>query len=86
MPKYNVHIYPIVRVQVREVEAETPEAAIKQAEALVDLHRLFAGDSPAHPHIVSIEYADDMDGFLVDEAGDPEHLKSTFYDAEYRPI
>mgnify|MGYP001558073700 CR=1 FL=1 len=84
MPKYHVHLYPIVRVLVSEVEAETPEAAIKQAEALVDLRRLFSGLDG--PHVVSTEYADDMDGFLVDEGGDPEHLKSTFYDAKYRPL
>ena len=84
MPKYHVHLYPIVRVLVSEVEAETPEAAIKQAEALVDLYKLFSGLGGAH--VVSIEYADVMDGFLVDEAGGPERLKSTFYDAEYRPL
>jgi hypothetical protein len=82
MPKYQVHVYPAVRVLVTDIEAETPEAAMKQAEELVDLHRLF--DGLGGPHVVSLEYADDIDGFLVDVDGDPEHKLSAWYDGERR--
>ena len=86
MPKYTVHLYPIVRVLVRDVEAESQVEAIKKAEALVDLHRLFRYASRSGGHVASVEYVDDMDGFLVDEDGDTEHEKSTWYVADYEPI
>ena len=84
MPKYHVHLYPIVRVLVRDVEADSQVEAIKKAEELVDLDRLFAG--LGGPHVASMEYADGIDGFLVDEDGDTEYGRSTCYDIEYRPI
>jgi hypothetical protein len=31
-----------------------------------------------------VEYADDIDGFLVDVDGDPEHKLSAWYDGERR--
>jgi hypothetical protein len=84
MPKYHVHLYPIVCVTVRDVEAESQVDAIKKAEDLVDLDRLFAG--LGGPHVASIQYADGLDGFLVDEDGDTEHERSTCFDMEYEPI
>lgn len=84
MPKYHVHLYPIVCVTVRDVEAESQVDAIKKAEELVDLHRLFAG--LGGPHVASMEYADEIQNFLVDEDGDTAYEKTTVYDAEYRPI
>lgn len=84
MPKYHVHLYPIVCVTVRDVEAESQVEAIKKAEELVDLDGLFAG--LGGPHVASMQYADDISGFLVDEDGDTEHERSTCYDKEYRPV
>ena len=84
MSKYTVHLYPIVRVTVRDVEAASQVEAIKKAEEMVDLHKLFA--NLAGHNVYSIEYADDLDGFLVDEDGDPDHERSTYYDKEYRPV
>ena len=84
MPKYHVHVYPIVRVLVRDVEAESQEEACKKAESMVDLNQLFT--NIAGHNVYSVEYADDIDGFLVDEDGDTEHNLSTWYDKQYRPI
>ena len=81
MPKYDIHLYPIVRVTVRDVEAEDQVAAIKKAEEIVDLNRFFHGLDV--PHILSVEYADDSDGFLVDEDGDTQHQRTASYDASY---
>ena len=58
MPKYDVHIYPIVRLRVAGVEADSPEEAARRAEESLDLHRLVACGAA--------EYAEDLDGFLVD--------------------
>lgn len=84
MPKYHVHIYPIVRVLVRNVEADSQEEACKKAEQMAELDKLFAGLRGLP--VASIEYADDLDGFWVDEDGDPDHERSTGYDKEYQPI
>ena len=88
MPKYHVHIYPVVRVLVRDVEAESQEEACKKAEAMVDLDHCFYNVHSLRPggQVLAGEYADAVDGFLVDEDGDAEHAKSTFYDAEYHPL
>ena len=39
--KYEVHIYAIVRVKVVDVEAESQQEAIRNAEARCDLYALF---------------------------------------------
>jgi hypothetical protein len=77
MPKYHVHVYPVVRVPVADIEADSPEEACQKAEQAIDFSNLFSQPGT--------EYADDIDGFLVDEEGDPEHKLSAWYDGEYRP-
>ncbi len=58
MPKYDVHIYAIARRKVSSVDADSPQGAARKAEGLVDLHQdISAGHA---------EYADDIEGFLVD--------------------
>ena len=81
MPTYHVWLYPIVKVRVSNVEADNQVEAIKKAEQLVNFEALFA--NLGGPYIDGIAYADDVDGFLVDEAGDSEHVKSTFYDLDF---
>ena len=58
MPHYDVHIYAITRVKVARVEADSPQAAAREAERSVDLHQLVAASRA--------EYAEDIEGFLVD--------------------
>ena len=75
----------MVRVLVRDVEAESQVEAIKKAESRVDLTRLFRHRALPPASVASVEYADAIESFLVDEDGDTEHERSTVYDAEYRP-
>ena len=77
MPKYHVHVYPVVVVFVPNIEADSKVEACKKAETAMDWDR-FA-------ERLGLWYADKIDGFLVDEDGDTEHANSTFYDAEYHP-
>lgn len=88
MTKYNVHLHPIVCVTVHAIEAKTQVEAIEQAEALVDLGKLFAGLTGPHwdINVAAIRYAEGMDGFLVDEVGDTRHERSRCYDNDYQPI
>jgi len=78
MKRYNIYIFPIVRVKVSGVEAEDQVEAIKKAEEMIDLHSLLDRDE--------FEYAEDIDCFLVDEEGDEERLNSCWYDKKYRPL
>ena len=74
MNRYHVHVYPVFRVRVPDVEADSPEEACEKAEQAVNFAQF------AH---LGLEYADGIDGFLVDEDGDTEHQRSASYDANY---
>lgn len=89
---YSVHVYASVRVKVCGVSADLlPEAAIKYVEDRIDLSRLFDRESNQVPAgtltdhqlwIDHVEYAEGIEGFLVDHPNDPEYQKSTFYDQD----
>jgi hypothetical protein len=69
---HNVHIYAVVRVEARNVEAENHPEAINKAEGKVGLHqRLTRGNDQ--------EYAEEINCFLVEEVGDPDCLNSRWY-------
>ena len=61
MPKYRVHIYALVRVPV-DLEAPTPIEAARKAENETDLY-----SAVKRQHI---EYAEDVESYLVDELND----------------
>ena len=68
--KYTVHVYTVVRVPV-EVEADSQLGAVKQAREM---------DWYKGVHGPGMEYADQIDSFLVDEEGDEDHLRSCHYE------
>ena len=76
MKAYNVHLYALVRVTVREVLAETPTEAIDEAIEAIDLTVLFdrLGEK-------DVAYAEDIPSALVDEVGDAQYEHSQCYDA-----
>lgn len=79
--KYDVHLFPIVRVIVQGVNADNQAEAIAQALAKrPDLNMLLHRPSGGY------EYADEISHFLVDEADDPEHLNSQFYEADGKTL
>ena len=89
MPKYHVHVYPIVRVLVPDVEAEDQMEACKKAEQMVNFDSLFNWEpsgGATYRGVEHVDYADEIAGFLVDEDGDTEHESSTSYDGDYEPI
>lgn len=78
--KYNVHIYGVVRAKVVGVEAESQQDAIKKVED-IDLDAVFTRRASEIPCTVAcVEFADDVESYLVDEEGDPEHMKTREYD------
>ena len=75
MPRYTVHLFPIVRVAV-QVDADNPKAAILKAEQQQDLYQHFDG-------LTNTEFAEEMSHYLVDdETNDPDHEHSQFYPGE----
>ena len=75
--KYTVWAFPIVRVSV-EVEAASHEEAMRKVDEETNFHDLLnRGD---------IVWAEDMDGFHVDEENDPEYERSAWYDKHYVPL
>ena len=85
--KYDVHAYCVVRVKVKDIEADSQEQAITRATNSVSFNLILdqAGD-PEEP-IRSVEFDDDFVGYLVDERGDEQFEKSRFYvDAHHAKV
>jgi hypothetical protein len=74
--KYNVHVFAVVRVAIKGVEAANQVEAIKQAEACVDFNALLDRGPDC-------EYAEQVDSYAVDEVGDEEYLNSRYYNPDY---
>ncbi len=75
--KYTVHIYPICRVTLLGIEADSQEEAIKKAEAQANLYALCSA---------GVEYAEGIDSFHVDEENDPHYERSCSYDGDGKTI
>ncbi|MBZ5499059.1 MAG: hypothetical protein LAP85_21890 [Acidobacteriia bacterium] len=76
--RYNVHIFAVVRVKVPDVEAVSHQDAIKKAVESTDLNEVFDRVSPV-PGVEHTEYGEEISHYLVDEVGDEECRRSTFY-------
>jgi len=92
--KYDVHIYPIFRVKVSGIEANSPAEAAKIAEERCDFHEFngtqeFAAINPPTQkpdglliaQNMVLDYAEDIDSFLVDEVeqhGDKVNVVKSF--------
>ena len=74
--KYSVHLFPIVRVKISDIEASSQAEAIKAAKELWNPDSITAKGGPKP------KYAHEMSHFLVDEVGDEEHQNSQFYEAD----
>ncbi len=73
--KYNVHLYPRIRVKVMDVEAKSQSQAIDRAEQGIDIHRMLRAIPKGVLVALGIEYAeyeDDLREAIVDEHDDPE--------------
>ncbi len=75
LKKFNVHLFPVVRVKISDIEAASQTEAIEKARELRDLETLSELDP-------DVTYADEISHFLVDEQGDDEHEHSQFYEAD----
>ena len=83
--KHDVHIFAVVRVKRAGIEAGSHAAAVKQAmEQFQDLYELFATPNLRRlpEGVTDVEFGEEFSHFLVDEADDPEHERSTWHNAK----
>ena len=73
--RYHVHLFPVVRVKVPNIEADSPEQAIAEAEDQVDFYRLLDQTTPYEQ-----DWPEEIAYYLVDPLvpGDEEEVN---YDA-----
>lgn len=92
MPRFYVHRYDVVRIKV-SVDAKDQASAMVTADEFLaggylgrNLTREWIGSEfealVEAPILIHIEPAEETTGYLVDEAGDPEYLKTRSYDAD----
>lgn len=82
MPKFNVHIFAVVRVKICDVEAESQIEAIAAACQSVNLDGLFNNIQDrlgADRNVSEVEFGDEITHYLVDEDGDEDFERSQDY-------
>ncbi|MGI9376017.1 MAG: hypothetical protein ACR2PC_07990 [Tsuneonella suprasediminis] len=84
MKPHLVQVYTTIRVKVA-VTAKDHVDAMHQAEAIVGRGIFPVRLLPNAAAVLDAEPAEEITGFLVDEADDPEFENSRSYDVEYRP-
>lgn len=77
--RYDVHLYPVVRVKVPDIEADSHREAVKRARNRVDLDRQLSLTIHDGIHVLDIEYAEDLAYYLIDEVGGANHARSAWY-------
>ncbi|MDD2766074.1 MAG: hypothetical protein PHE83_19090 [Opitutaceae bacterium] len=91
---YHVHAYATVRVKVCGIKARSHKEAMEKADAILadeldvacqrmfhspDVHDKLRGE------IAEVAYADEIAGYLVDEAGDEGYKNSRSYGSGHEP-
>lgn len=72
----DVHLYCLVRLKVRDVDATSDEDAIEQAQERYDLDRLFQRGLPRHADDSDYtEFAEEIQYIMIDDADDREEYQ-----------
>ncbi len=82
--KHFVHVYTVVRVKV-EVEAEDHQSAMAAADTLLLGNGFAVSLIPRGKGVIEADYAEEVVGYLVDEADDPEYERSRNYGPDHQP-
>jgi hypothetical protein len=83
MNRFYVHVYTTIRVKVA-VTADDQADAMRRADLVVSGGMFPVRLLPNRAETLEAEPAEEVTGYLVDEADDPEFENSRFYDAERR--
>ena len=76
--RFNVHLYPVVRLVVSGVEAASHQDAVEKAIEQTDLCTRFASADG--------EYAEEISHFLVDVVGDDDYAQSWWFYSRQSPL
>ena len=76
MPKYDVHLYAVLRFTVRGVETGSMEEACKKAEQVIDAEAIKSAMRGGSEH--EAEFDEEVIEALVDVQGDEDFSKSTW--------
>ncbi len=82
--RFHVHVYAVIRVKVAIVAVDQP-AAMAAADAIALDRGLAVRLTPTCPQMIEAEYADEVTGYLVDEIGDEDFLRSRSYGPDHAP-
>ncbi|WIW89938.1 hypothetical protein K3M67_06565 [Sphingobium sp. V4] len=82
--RHFVHVYAVIRVKVA-VDARDHHSAMKTADDLLFANGLAVRLVPAAQTVLEAEYAEEVTGYLVDEAGDDEFVRSRSYGPDHEP-
>ena len=80
MPKYDVHLFAVLRFTLRSIEAESMEDACRKAEQVVNAEAVknaMRGGSE-----FEADFADEVIEALVDVHADEEYAESTWLEPE----
>ena len=83
-PTHFVHVYATIRVKMAVV-ASTHEDAMIAADKALFASGLGVRLIPTAAGALEADYAEEVTGYLVDEADDPEFERSADYAADYAP-
>jgi len=78
MKKYNVHCFAVVRVTIKDVEANSPAEAAQKIDEQTDFNDIF--DNMGE----NIEFAEEVNEFCVDTVGDDTYKNTVWLNNEYQ--
>ena len=76
--RFNVHLFPVIRLLVSDVEADSHRAAVEKALAMTDLYARFEASDG--------DYAEEISHYLVDVVGDDEYAESWWFYSRQSPF
>jgi hypothetical protein len=83
-PTHFVHVYATVRVKLA-VTAASHEDAMRAADEALFARGFGVRLIPTAEGALDADYAEEVTGYLVDEAGDAEYLRSANYGQDCAP-
>lgn len=82
--KHFVHVYAVVRVKV-EIDAENHQTAMSAADERLFSNGFAVSLNPRGNGVIEADYAEEVVGYLVDEAEDPDYERTQSYGPDHEP-
>lgn len=84
---HHVHLYALVRIKVSDILAADARSAAEAALGRVDLHDLFDRELTGRVDgISSIDWAEDIEHYLIDRTHDEELGHSVVLDRDFKEV